>query len=95
METLQKQVYQQFRGLNSWFTRDELNIERTIVLRFHSQGASDLLKIYLWAFFLRSFTSKPRNKAGKSAVAFAIQNSKKSKLNKMCLSEYVLVHSAN
>ena len=94
MATLKKQEYQQLRGLNSWFTRDELNIERTIVLRFHSQGANDLLKIYLWAF-LRSLTSKPRNKAGKSAVTFAIQNSKKSKLYKMCLSEYVLVHSAN
>lgn len=69
MATLQKQEYQQLRGLNSWFTRDELNIERTIVLRFHSQGANDLLKIYLWAFF--------------------------KKLYKMCLSEYVLVHSAN
>ena len=94
MATLKKQEYQQLRGLNSWFTSDELNIERTIVLRFHSQGASDLLKIYLLNF-LRSFTSKPRNKAGKSAVTFAIQNSKKSKLYKMCLSEYVLVHSAN
>lgn len=47
MATLKKQEYQQLRGLNSWFTRDE----RTIVLRFHSQGANDLLKIYLWAFF--------------------------------------------
>lgn len=51
MATLKKQEYQQLRGLNSWFTRDELNIERTIVLRFHSQGANDLLQIYLWAFF--------------------------------------------
>ena len=51
METLQKQEYQKFRGLNSWFTRDELNIEQNIVLRFQSQGANDLLKIYLWAFF--------------------------------------------
>ena len=51
MATLKKQEYQQLRGLNSWFTRDELNIERTIILRFHSQGANDLLKIYLWAFF--------------------------------------------
>ena len=51
MATLQKQEYQQLRGLNSWFTRDELNIERTIVLRFHSPEANDLLKIYLWAFF--------------------------------------------
>lgn len=51
MATLQKQEYQQLRRLNPWFTRDELNIERTIVLRFHSPGANDLLKIYLWAFF--------------------------------------------
>ena len=51
MATLQKQEYQKFRGLNSWFTHDELNIEQTIVLRFQSQGANDLLKIYLWAFF--------------------------------------------